>query len=156
MDANTTTAHQIKGHFHKVISGIAFVVVHDACTESNAIIIISGARGPKLLINLHIHFMILVISCSGDHLEGFVKAIRDENRTINILLEIGGNGSLSTRGDNHAISEATTTKQIEFGLPIVKGYRSGGSSLESVEGRSTAYGERRAALGDHRATSARN
>ena len=62
MDANAATADQIKGAFHEIISGIALVVVHHTAHESHAIVVVGGAAGAQLLVDLHIHFMVLVIA----------------------------------------------------------------------------------------------
>lgn len=153
MDANATTANQIEGAFHEVISRIALVVVHDASSKCHAIIVISSARSAKLLVDFHVHFVVLVIARSANHLESFVKAIGQEHSAINILLEVGSDGSSCLAGNNHAISKAAATKQVEFLVAIVKGNGSRRSGLQSVEGGSAAYSEGGAALGDHRTCS---
>lgn len=93
MDANATTADEIKRAFHQIVSRIAFVVVHDASHECHAIIVVGGATDAQLLVDLYIHFIVLVIATSGDHLEGFVEAVRQEHSAVHILLEVGSDRS---------------------------------------------------------------
>jgi len=156
MDANATTADQIKGAFHQIISRIAFVIVHHASREGHAIIVISGARDAKLLVNLHVYFVVLVVTALRNHLERFIKAVWDEGGAVYVLLEIRSDGSSGLRGDNHAIRETTTAEQIKFGVAIVEGNRSCSSSLQGVKRRSTTHGEGGAALGDSRTGGAVN
>ena len=149
VDADAATTSQIEGDFHKVVSRIALVVVHHTSGEGHAVIIISGAAHAELLIDFHIHFMVLVVPRSANHLESFVKAIRDESGAINILLEVGGDRGRSLRSGDHAISETATAKQVEFLVAIIEGHRGRGGSLQGVKRRSTAHSKGGAALGDN-------
>ena len=89
MNTNTATADQVEGNFHKIVSRIAFAVVHHASSVSHAIIVERGATNAKLLVDFNVHFLALVIPSGGNNLEGFIEAVRDEHRAINILLEVG-------------------------------------------------------------------
>ena len=154
MNANATTTGKIKRHFHEIISGIALVVVHHASNKCHAIIVVSVARSAKLFINLHVHFVVLVVTASTHCLESFIKAVRQEHSAINILLEVGSNGSSGLTGSDHAISKTTAAQQVKFLVAIVKGNRSRGSGLKGLESGRAAHSEGGAALGDHRTCSA--
>lgn len=148
MDANTAAADQIEGAFDKVVSRIALVVVHHASNIGHAVVVERSARRAKLLVDFNIHFSIFVVAALRNHLEGFVKAVRQESRAINVLLEIGSDGGSGLRRDDNAISEAATTKQVKFLVIVVEGHRGRGGRLEGVERRGAADSEGGAALSD--------
>jgi hypothetical protein len=59
---------QVEGHFHKIVSRIAFVIVHNASNKSHTVVVERSSANAQLLVDLHIHFVVLVIARCGDQL----------------------------------------------------------------------------------------
>ena len=120
MDADAATANQVESDFHKIISRIAFAIVHHASNIRHSVVVEGSAANAKLLVDFNVHFLALVVPRSSNHLEGFVKAVGNEHRTVNVLLEVGSDRCSGLRGDNHAISETAAAQQVDSVLPSLK------------------------------------
>ena len=149
MDANATTAHEVEGAFNEVVSRIALVIVHNASHVSHAVIVERSAAHAKLLVDFNVHFSVFVVTAFSNHLEGFVEAVGHEHRAINILLEVGSDRSSGCTGDDHAVREAASTKQVEFCVAIVERNRSRGGRLQRIKSGSAAHRKGGATLSDN-------
>ena len=109
-----------------------------------------------MLVDFNVHFSILVVTSRRNNLESFVKTIRQEYSAVNILLEVGSNGSSCSRAGDNAIREAAAAKQVELSVVVVEGNRSRRSCLQGEQARSAAHGEGSAALSDDGASSTGN